>query len=292
MSATPSPYGDGVACVVITYSPGDTLESFLQSVTGASDRPVTVVVSDNGSTDGAPERAHAVHPGLLMVSNPENPGYGTAANRGAAVLDRAIGWVIVCNPDMVFATGAIDLLVDALREDARIGTTGPAIRTAEGDLYPSARQLPSLRTGIAHAVLVNTWPSNPWTRRYKQESLIDHREENLVTGWLSGACLAIRRDAFDAVGGFDPGYFMYFEDVDLCARIARAGWQNVYVPRAEVVHSGAASTSRHAKAMLAAHHRSAYRYVATKHPERRWAPARAVIRFGLSLRLWYLGRRS
>src|SRR6185437_7241830 len=103
---------------------------------------------------------------------------------------------------------------------------GPAILSPDGTLYPSARQLPSLGRGIGHALCGWWWPSNPWTAAYRRERGVPTER---LAGWLSGSCMLVRREAFDAVGGFDPAYFMYFEDLDLCERIGRAGWQNVYV---------------------------------------------------------------
>jgi N-acetylglucosaminyl-diphospho-decaprenol L-rhamnosyltransferase len=96
--------------------------------------------------------------------------------------------------------------------------------------------------------------------------------------------MLLRRSAFDAVGGFDPAYFMYFEDTDLCRRLAEAGWQSVYVPTAVVEHTGAHSTRRNRPAMLRAHHASAYRYLARQYAGVRWAPVRWVLKAGLAAR--------
>ena len=108
------------------------------------------------------------------------------------------------------------------------------------------------------------WPANPWTRSYRQEGSVAER----TAGWLSGSCVLLRREAWDSVDGFDPRYFMYFEDVDLGDRLGRAGWLNVYVPDAEVVHTGGHATERDAPTssrMLAEHHRSAYRFLADRY---------------------------
>jgi N-acetylglucosaminyl-diphospho-decaprenol L-rhamnosyltransferase len=83
------------------------------------------------------------------------------------------------------------------------------------------------------------------------------------------------------VGGFDPGYFMYFEDVDLGRRLAAAGWLNVYAPSAEIIHTGSHATAQNRQAMFLEHHRSAYRYLAGRYPGRRWAPVRLALRAGL-----------
>jgi N-acetylglucosaminyl-diphospho-decaprenol L-rhamnosyltransferase len=105
-----------------------------------------------------------------------------------------------------------------------------------------------------------------------------------LAGWLSGSCMLVRREAFDAVGGFDPAYFMYFEDLDLCERIGRAGWQNVYVPTSVVCHAGGASTSKDPRTMADAHHASAWRYLSRRYSGLRWLPVRVVLRAGLAAR--------
>ena len=87
-----------------------------------------------------------------------------------------------------------------------------------------------------------------------------------------------------AVGGFDAAYFMYFEDVDLGERLGRAGWQNVYVPSAAVVHTGGHATTREPSRMAAEHHRSAWTYLSRRYPGWRWAPVRWVLRAGLAAR--------
>lgn len=267
-----------VGVVVVTYSPGDTLDGFLDTLEKATTRPFTVVLADNGSTDGAPERA-AGRPGVELFRTGGNLGYGRAANLG---LPRVPGdWVVVANPDLRWEPGALDTLLDAVERWPRAGVLGPEILTPDGELYPSARELPSLGRGIGHALCGWWWPSNPWTASYRRER---GEPAERVAGWLSGSCLLVRREAFDAVGGFDPAYFMYFEDLDLCERIGRAGWQNVYVPTSVVTHEGAASTRSNPREMADAHHASAWRYLSRRYTGVRWAPVRLVLRAGLTAR--------
>jgi N-acetylglucosaminyl-diphospho-decaprenol L-rhamnosyltransferase len=280
--STPS-HGDQLAVVVVTYSPGRTLESFLDSLTKATTRPYSVVLADNGSTDGAPERAEADRAEVRLVRTGGNLGYGGGANRGAGSVGPEYGWLVVANPDLEWQPGALDELLAAAERTPRAGALGPLVRDPDGTVYPSARLLPSLGRGIGHALLGTVWPANPWTRAYRQsEAEVGERD----AGWLSGSCLLLRRAAFESVGGFDERYFMYFEDVDLGDRLARAGWRNRYVPSAEVVHAGGHSTTRAevSARMLTAHHRSAYRYLADRHRGPLWAPLRAVLWAGLRVR--------
>ncbi len=267
-----------VSVVVVTFSPGGSLAGFLDSLRRATDRTVEVLLADNGSLDGAPQAA-AERPGVTLLSTGSNVGYGRAANAGVAAT--GADWVVVANPDVVWQPGSLDQLLAATERWPRAGALGPLIREPDGAVYPSARALPTLGRGIGHAVFGWWWPGNPWSVRYRQENE-DLRER--TAGWLSGSCLLLRRQAFDSVGGFDPAYFMYFEDVDLGERLADAGWLNVYVPAAVVTHAGSHSTSRHAAAMTSAHHHSAWLYISRHYPGARWLPLRLVVRAGLAVR--------
>lgn len=273
-------YGQELAVVIVTYSPGETLDRCLDTLEKATTRPYAVVLADNGSDDGAPERA-AERANVTLLHTGGNLGYGTAANRGVATLGAEYGWIVVANPDLEFGPGSMDTLLEAASRWPRGGSFGPLIRQPTGEVYPSARMVPSLGKGIGHAVVGRVWADNPWTRAYKQADTVAERE----AGWLSGSCLLMRREAFDSVDGFDTRYFMYFEDVDLGDRLGKAGWQNVYVPSAEVVHIQGHSTARASDRMLAVHHESAYRFIADRHQGLPWAPVRAGVKAGLALRL-------
>ncbi|MFF0149001.1 N-acetylglucosaminyl-diphospho-decaprenol L-rhamnosyltransferase [Amycolatopsis sulphurea] len=281
-------YGDRVGIVTVTYFAGDTLEKFLDTLEKATERDVHVVVADNASTDGAPERA-AERENVTLVSIGENVGYGTAANRGAAALDDSYGWIVVVNPDLEWEPGALDALLEVAGRWPRGGAFGPLIHDLDGTVYPSARLLPSFGRGIGHAAFGKIWPGNPWTREYRQENAAPAER---VSGWLSGSCQLLRREAFDSVGGFDPRYFMYFEDVDLGDRLAKAGWLNVYAPSAGVMHIGGHSTAQASAKMLRAHHASAYRYLADRHRGLRWKPVLAAVKLGLALRVKLETRRG
>lgn len=288
LQPTPRSYGEELAVVTVTYSPGVALKRFLETLAKATTRDYQVILADNGSVDGAPERAARDEDVRLMPMG-GNLGYGTAANKAIAQLDDSIGWVVVANPDLEWDADSIDILFEATKRWPRGGAFGPLIRRQDGTVYPSARLLPSLGRGIGHAVFGRIWPANPWTRAYLQDR---GEPSERAAGWLSGSCLLLRREAFDAVGGFDPRYFMYFEDVDLGDRLGRTGWLNVYVPAAGVMHLGAHSTSRASDRMSAAHHDSAYRYLADRHRGLFWKPVLVLIQAGLGLRLWLATRRG
>jgi N-acetylglucosaminyl-diphospho-decaprenol L-rhamnosyltransferase len=277
-----------VAVTTVSYGSGDVLVGFLDSVPGSSVDPLVVVVADNDAHDLTVARLTAASSARYLPLD-RNLGYGGAMNAAIGSLPSNVRWVLVSNPDVVLTAGAIDALVATGDSDPRIGAVGPAIMT-DGEVYPSARAVPSLRTGVGHALFANLWPGNPWTRAYRRDSNSDPVRRD--TGWLSGACLLVRKSAFDELGGFDDRYFMYFEDVDLGYRLGRAGYRNVYEPAAVVAHSGAHSTNEHSAQMIAVHHQSARRFLTRKYSGWYLWPLRVALTVGLSIRSASLSRRA
>lgn len=271
-----------VGVITVVYRSNHVLPGFLRSLATAISEPFAVVIADNRPGDGSHAPALADEHGATYVPLSQNLGYGGAVNAAVAQLGDDISWLVISNPDVVFHPGSIDRLITTAEEDARIGAVGPAVENLDGTVYPSARAIPSLRTGIGHALFANVWKSNPWTAAYRDGAAVSGQRRDV--GWLSGSCLLVRRDAFDAIGGFDDGYFMYFEDVDLGNRLGRAGYRNVYDPAARALHTGAHSTGAESARMVRAHHDSAKRFLRGKY--RAWYlwPVRAVLTAGLSVR--------
>lgn len=286
---------DELYVVTVTYSPGSHLDRFLATLAHATDRPVTVIIADNGSADGAPEEAVERYPNARLLPTGDNLGYGTAINRAVAEygLTSSTDFFVVANPDVQWGPRSIDLLLEAATRWPQAGSLGPLILDPDGSVYPSARHLPSIIRGGMHAVVGPLWKSNPWTAAYRQDRT-DPSER--AVGWLSGSCLLVRSAAFSAVGGFDERYFMYMEDVDLGDRLGRAGWQNVYVPAAEILHAKGHATGRDPAGNLAAHHVSTYTFLADRYPKWWQAPLRWAFRGALGARarlvVWNARRRS
>lgn len=270
-----------LAVVTVTYSPGEHLDHFISTLTTATDQKPQVILADNGSTDGSPELAAESNEHVTLLRTGGNIGYGGAVNRAVAEIDPEVEYIVIANPDVRWGTDAIDKLLEAARRWPRAGALGPLIHEPDGSVYPSARSVPGLLDGAGHAVLGTVWPGNPWTRRYRQEN--EDIAERTV-GWLSGSCLLVRRAAFDTIDGFDSRYFMYMEDVDFGDRMGRAGWHNVFVPTADVTHAKGHAAGRHPETMLPAHHASAYRFQADRHPHWWQAPLRWALRAGLAVR--------
>lgn len=276
-----------IAIVTVTFSPGQFLRDFALSVPGSTEQGAHVLMVDNGSRDGSPEAVAQVF-GAELIYSGGNIGYGAGMNVGVrrAMELRDAGeidseYFVISNPDVVFAPGAIDQMVAAAQRHPRAGAVGPLIREVDGSVYPSARAVPSIGSGIGHALLSNIWPKNPWTKAYFEDAVMDQERS---AGWLSGSCLLVRWDAFLSIGGFDERYFMYLEDVDLGDRLRRAGWLNIFTPNAEITHAQGHVAGKHPEIVLRAHHQSAYRFQADRHAAAWQWPLRAVLRVGLAIR--------
>jgi len=266
--------------VTVSYYSQDALEGLVESLAHSGVAPSATVVVDNAPDD---ELQLPALDGLQVIDAGGNLGYGGGVNLGERALPPEIEWVLITNPDVRIDADALVTLLEVAASEPAAGAVGPRILQPDGQTYPSARELPSLRNGIGHALFANLWLGNPWSRRYRGENRPTHgtwRE----TGWLSGSCQLVRRAAFDAIGGFDESYFMYFEDVDLGGRMVKAGWRNLYVPDAHVTHTGAHSTDRVASRMRAEHHKSAYLYLSRKYSAWYLWPLRAGLKLALSAR--------
>lgn len=288
----PPAHAARVAVVTVSYGSEGVLGAFLASLPPASRQALHVVVADSKPAAATNTvKSMTTSAGATYLPLPSNRGYGYAINTAVRGLGPEIDWVVVSNPDVTVNPGCIDILLESVL-DSTIAAVGPRILSSDGGIYPSARTIPSLRSGVGHAIFANLWPKNPWTRNYRKESEIEPVRRD--AGWLSGAFLMIRRSVFDQMNGFDESYFMYFEDVDLGYRIGRLGLRNVYEPAAVVVHTGAHSTSTHDESagMIRAHHESAQKFLFKKYSGPWLLPVRALLAFGLGVRSSIEARRT
>lgn len=282
-----------IAAVWVSYHSSADLEVSVASARAATTRDLDCIVVNNAAGDAELEAFAARHPDVRVLDAGGNLGYGRAVNLAAAALGPTFEWILIINPDTEFAPGSIDELLRVAAQHPDAAALGPRIMDPDGSVYPSARALPSLRVGAGHALFARFWPENRWSTAYRRSDLTSPElVEPVSTGWLSGACILVRRAAFDAIGGFDPRYFMYFEDVDLGKRLGEAGSASLYVPSARVTHIGGQSTKRHSRDMIVVHHRSAYLYLAEKYSAWYFWPVRVALRVGLAARAFISSRGS
>ncbi|MEV0110989.1 glycosyltransferase family 2 protein [Nocardia sp. NPDC050799] len=266
-----------VGVLLITYQSAEDLPTFLESIEAAvQPLELDIVCVDNTSTDDGPELVEKF--GGRVTRNRRNVGLAAAINQAAAQTDAE--WLLVANPDTKLAPGSISALVETARSDEQIGMIGPRIARLDGTLYPSGRAFPSLLVGIAHALLGGVWPSNPATRRYFGRQVTEVSDVD----WISGCCMLFRREAFDAVHGFDERYFLYFEETKMALDMHRNGWRVVLDPSVEIRHREGGSMRSAPLRKVRTHHRSALRFYCDYHRGTPWMLFSPLVAAGLVVR--------
>jgi len=231
--------------IIVSWNVRDLLRRCLQSIASrAQPRPhegaweleqrsVEVIVVDNASTDGSSEMVRAEFPGVRLVANDTNRGFTAANNQG---LGRSQGqYLLLLNPDTEIQADALEVMLDTMDAHPEVGGLGPRILYPDGSPQPSRRRFPTLATALVESTVVQEW----WTdnRILRHYYMADSPEEGLQPAdWVIGACLLVRREAYQQVGGLDEGFFMYSEELDWCRRLKNAGWEILYQPAATIVH--------------------------------------------------------
>lgn len=207
-----------------------------------------VVVVDNASSDGSVSMVQAEYPWVKIYANRKNLGYGAAANQAIAGCEGP--HVLLLNSDTRLQPGTLCVLNDYLDRHPGAAIVGPRLLNPNGTLQPSCYPLPTpLHVFLQESTLARLISGIPILRdRYARTW--NHAQDRLVP-WVLGAALAIRRQAFDAVGGFDTSFFVYAEEIDLCYRLRKAGWQTHFTPRTNIIHYGGASTRQQREEMTA-----------------------------------------
>lgn len=230
--------------VIVTHNSAD----HLNAVLGALPAGIDLIVVDNASTDASADIAE--RHGATTVRGTVNAGFGAACNRGASLGDAKV--IVFLNPDAVIEADALARLVEVL-DDPTIGVVSPRLVYPDG--APQQVRWPYPSAGGA------------WAEAFGAHRVLPQSAD----GFVVGACFAIRREAFEAAGGFDERFWLYGEEADLCRRVADLGWTVTYTPRATAVHVGGASgtQSDEAAALVAEHFLRGGEHFVAKHLGRR-----------------------
>jgi N-acetylglucosaminyl-diphospho-decaprenol L-rhamnosyltransferase len=241
-----------VAGVVVVHEPVTELERCLAALRPQVDELVVVANLPGTTADGA-----------TVIQNERPVGFAANANRGIAQTSAA--FVVLCNPDTEAAPDAIRILRQFAEAHPRAGIVGPELRHSDGTLNPSRRRFPTVGGTLVRRTPLRRVLSGTQRAHY---GLDDLPTEPVQGDWLLGAFLFLRRRMLDELGGFDEGFRLYGEDIDLAYRAAKAGWERWYVPEAKAVHAHQAVTDRKLLTRQTLWHwRGIARFV-RKHPER------------------------
>jgi N-acetylglucosaminyl-diphospho-decaprenol L-rhamnosyltransferase len=255
-----------LSIVIVSYNSSRDLERCLGSLT----RPAPavdheIVVVDNASTDGTPAYLRAAWPQVRLIEAGDNVGFARANN--IAIRDTWSELVLLLNPDTEVPAGAVDALVAIIDARSDLAAVGPRIVDANGRAELSFGSMISPFAELRQKVLVTGHD-----RAYPGIGAIVERmtRRSAEVDWVSGACLLARRADIEAVGLLDERFFMYTEDVDVCAAMRQRGRRILFAADVEIQHRRGRSAASAPEATAAAYRRSQIAFYEKHHP--RWAP--------------------
>lgn len=229
--------GGAVDVVVVSYNSGETLRDCVEPF--AHMRDVDVYVVDNDSRDGALETIADLP--QHTIARGENGGFAAGCNDGWRAGSAPL--VLFLNPDARLDEASLRRLVHVLEADEGVGIVGPRLLAADGTVQFSQRRFPALRSTFAQALFLHRlFPRAAWSDEVVRDPAAYDAPGS--PDWLSGACLLVRRDVLERIGGWDDSFFLYSEDTDLCRRARNAGFEVRYVPTATATHVGGQSSPR------------------------------------------------
>lgn len=232
-----------LSVIIVNWNTGDLLRQCLESLRPqAATACFETLVVDNASKDGSGDMVQALFPEVQLIANAENLGFAAANNQA---IRRARGrYLLLLNPDTIVMAGALQTMVGYLDQHLDVGALGCRLLNADGSVQTSCSHFPTLSNVALDSLgLSRLFPRSRLLARYKM-TYWGHDEEREVDQ-PSGACLMIRRKAWEQVGPLDERFFMYYEEVDLCRRLRQQGWRIVFTPVAQVVHLGGQSSRQH-----------------------------------------------
>ena len=254
-----------VSALVVSYNSKETLLQCLHAFYANVDMPVEAVVVDNDSSDGSAAAVTDEFPQATVLVQPKNVGYGRAANIG---LERCQGrFVLLLSPDVTVDPQCVGRLADFLLTRPDAGGVGPRLMTEDGRSDPDARRaFPIPRTLFYRSVGLNKlFPKSARFGRHNMGHMPETEVHEIDSG--SGACLMLRLTALDRVGFFDPRYFHFGEDLDLCYRLKLGGWKVFYAPSASAIRHSHSATAAAQRKMTYERHRAMWAYHFKHHAE-------------------------
>lgn len=288
-SQTRGTAGVDISVVIVSWNTREDLRECLRSLHESGLEGAEVIVVDNASADGSAEMVSREFPRVTVISNPENLGFGRAANQGIRISNGRYAFLL--NPDSTVSANALRDLVRFGDENSDVGIFGPKVLNLDGTLQYSCRSFPTLGAGLfRNTVLGRLFPKNAYTMDYLMTDW-DHAETRDVD-WLSGAAMVVRRKLVNEIGGFDERFFMYCEDVDLCYRAKQNGWRVTYFPKVIVRHAIGRSSDKNANRMIVEFHKSMYRFFQKNYAPRASIFTRLIVPLGLIARAGWLLARS
>jgi GT2 family glycosyltransferase len=245
-----------LSLILVSFNDCLHLEKCLQALqVFHSDLDLEIFVVDNNSSDGSPNLVEEKFPEVKLICNSENLGFSKANNLGIRASSGE--FILFLNNDTIVNIQALTLLLDEMKQNPLIGAVGPALLSGQETYQVSFGKRVAFFSQFIQKGFFNLY----YSKKLKSDRKV--RE----VGWLSAACLLVRRKALEEAGNFDENYFLYFEDIDLCYQIRKKGWTLRFCPQAQIIHIGGTSTSV-VKNSSRYHYRKSQLYFYRKHNSR------------------------
>ena len=292
-----------VSVIVVAHDSGEDLARCAQGVLAQAEA-LELVVVDNASRDGSLRQLPA-EPRVRLVLNPDNRGFARACNQGAELARGDL--LLFLNPDCVLPAGALAALLQAMRSRPGIGVLGAQLLDADGSLQAASHRAdPSPWRAVRHALGLDRTARDRSPASAAQGDAGGRTPPTAATtpsdiagvDAVSGALMLVPRSVFAEIGGFDEGYVLHCEDLDLCRRIRARGHQVAFAPAVRVPHAKGTSSRRRPFWVEWQKHRGMWRYFGKFDAAATPAPARALLWLGLwahfllaAPRAWLRSRR-
>lgn len=281
-STTPGPSSAiDLSIAIVSFNTRSLLLDCLQSVFESTlTTRFEVIVVDNNSNDNTVEAVRVEFPTVRIIINQENRGFAKGVNQALAI--SAGRYLLMLNSDTRVQKPALDRMAACLDGEPKIGAVGCKQWTGDGQLYQCCFQFPSIRDHLIHASLFRK-VAPAWQEALAARQAIDCTKSQDVD-WINGACLMVRTDLMKSCGGLDEGYFMYFEDVDLCRALHHRGYRIRHLADAHIVHLLGKSGERDRTRLNLVWEFSRIRYVERHFPPfkrfimKTWIAAGALVR--------------
>lgn len=252
-----------ISIIVVNWNTKDLLRDCLNSVIAQTKTDYELFVVDNDSPDKSADMVKAEFPKVKLIANKENRGFAAANNQAIEIASGE--YIFLLNPDTIILENAIDKMVDYMDRNPQIGASSCKLLNGDGSLQKSVGNFYSFwATILENRIIPKLLPNSKFLSK-RLVAFWDHETEREID-WARGAVLLVRNSIVKEIGALDEQYYIYGEEIDWCWRIKKAGYNIMYLPQAEIIHFGKASSEQRKIAMFIQNYKSFYIFLKKNYP--------------------------